>query len=84
MKKIIRNIIKCNTCGDVIESTYRHDFKSCSCGRVAVDGGHDYLRRGFIESQNDFTDLSEFEEGSTIESRKNDTLKLKNDTLNDT
>ena len=51
-------MIRCNHCGDVIESTYRHDYKTCKCGRVAVDGGHDYLRRGFTDSPADFTDLS--------------------------
>lgn len=58
-RRIIRNAIKCNTCGDIIESVYTHDFKTCSCGRVSVDGGHDYLRRCFKESQDDYTDLSE-------------------------
>lgn len=42
---IIRNAIRCNICGDVIESTYRHDYVECRCGAFAVDGGHDYLRR---------------------------------------
>ncbi len=58
-RRIIRNAIKCNTCGDIIESVYTHDFKTCSCGRVSVDGGHDYLRRCFKESQDDYIDLSE-------------------------
>lgn len=56
-RKIIRNAARCNHCGAVIESKYRHDFKKCSCGRIAVDGGHDYLRRGFV-SPDDFTELS--------------------------
>jgi len=43
--KVIVNKIKCKKCGDIIESTHRHDFKICKCGAVAVDGGHDYLRR---------------------------------------
>lgn len=60
MRKIIRNAIKCNTCGDVIESTYTHDFVQCSCGRVFVDGGHEYLRRGYTDSMDDFTDLSKY------------------------
>lgn len=60
MRKIIRNAIKCNACGDVIESTYTHDFVQCSCGRVFVDGGHDYLRRGYTDNMDDYTDLSEF------------------------
>ena len=45
MVKIIRNVIKCKKCGDVIESYSAHDFKFCSCESCAVDGGHDYLRR---------------------------------------
>ena len=60
MRKIIRNAIKCKHCGEIIESTYRHDFVTCSCGSCSVDGGHDYLRRCFKHSQEeDFIDLSE-------------------------
>ncbi len=62
MKKIIRNMVKCNLCGDVIESTYRHDFVTCGCGRCSVDGGTDYLRRGYTNSKDDFTELSIFED----------------------
>ena len=61
MKKIIVNKIMCNHCGDIIESTYIHDYKKCKCGRCSVDGGHEYLRRGFQE-QNDYKDLSEISE----------------------
>ena len=43
--KIIHNTAKCLVCGDIIESKYRHDFVLCSCGNLAVDGGHDYLKR---------------------------------------
>lgn len=56
---ILHNRIKCNKCGDVIESYDVHDFKWCKCKTVFVDGGHEYLRRGFKESHNDFTDMSE-------------------------
>lgn len=56
--KIKTNKIQCNHCLDIIESTYRHDFKQCSCGKVFVDGGKDYLRRGF-DHADDYTELSE-------------------------
>ena len=59
-RRIVRNAIRCNNCGDVIESTYVHDFVQCSCGRVFVDGGHDYLRRGYTDSTDDYTELSEY------------------------
>ena len=45
--KIIKNAIRCKICGDEIESSYRHEHVTCSCGACAVDGGHDYLRRSF-------------------------------------
>lgn len=59
-KKIIKNAIKCAHCGYVIESKYTHDFKYCSCGTVAVDGGLSYLRRSYKNSHDDFVDLSEW------------------------
>lgn len=62
MKKIIKNSIKCNLCGDVIVSEHRHHYIECSCGACFADGGNDYLRRGYVNSPNDFTELSEFEE----------------------
>jgi tRNA(Ile2) C34 agmatinyltransferase TiaS len=67
MQKIISNKIKCNYCGDVIESYTRHDFKFCNCGKVAVDGGRTYLRRCFTNSPKDYEDLSavEHEEDDT-------------------
>ena len=37
---IIRNAIRCNICGDEIESKHRHDFVTCKCGDCSVDGGH--------------------------------------------
>ena len=55
---IIRNRIKCTHCGDIIESTNTHDFKFCSCGRVAIDGGKNYLKRS--GNINDWEELSEF------------------------
>jgi hypothetical protein len=58
VQKIIKNAIQCDLCGDIIESTDRHDFVTCKCGCCSVDGGLDYLRRGFTHSRDDFTELS--------------------------
>ena len=55
--KIVKNRARCINCGDVIESTSTHDIKSCSCGSVTVDGGKDYIRRGFKKIE-DLEDLS--------------------------
>ena len=54
---IIKNAIRCNRCGDEIESTGTHQFVTCSCGACSVDGGHEYLRR-CAPSEKDFTDIS--------------------------
>ncbi len=60
---ILKNVIQCKHCGDIIESTSTHDFKYCSCQTVFVDGGHEYLRRGFLTSpEDDYEELSEYEE----------------------
>lgn len=56
-KLLVRNAIRCNICGDEIESKHRHDFVTCKCGACSVDGGHDYLRRCF-KSPDCFTDIS--------------------------
>lgn len=61
-KRLIRNAIKCNHCGEVIESKSVHDFKWCSCETVFVDGGLEYARRGYKNSTDDFEELSEYEE----------------------
>lgn len=58
---IKRNAIKCNHCGDVVESTSRHDFKYCKCGTVFVDGGKDYQRIGFY-GPDDYENLIEYED----------------------
>ena len=59
MNKITVNKIRCRKCGDIIESKSVYDFRSCKCGSVAVDGGHNYLRR--VGKLEDWEDLSEYE-----------------------
>ncbi len=59
-QRIIKNAVKCLKCNEIIESNHRHDFKLCSCGNIAVDGGNEYLRRvGTLEK---YKELSEYEE----------------------
>ncbi len=51
--KIIRNAIRCKTCGEVIESKHVHDWVCCTCWKESngkrgcfIDGGHEYCRVG--------------------------------------
>ena len=59
-KKIISNKIQCKFCKDIIVSKHTHDYVTCSCGRVSVDGGDSYLKRSFKEFD-DYIELSEIE-----------------------
>lgn len=59
---VIRNRAKCLICGEILESISRHDFKTCSCGSLSVDGGLDYIRRGFLE-EGCYEELSEVRVG---------------------
>lgn len=56
-EEIISNKIKCKKCGDIIESKSTNDYKKCSCGAVAVDGGKDYLKR--MGNEENYKELSE-------------------------
>ena len=59
MRKIKVNKARCKLCGDIIESTHRHDFRSCSCGEIYVDGGRAYLRR-LARNFDNLEELSEY------------------------
>ena len=37
--KQVKHAIQCKKCLDIIESKSIHDYKECSCGAVAIDGG---------------------------------------------
>lgn len=58
--RIVHNRIRCLKCGDVIESVTVHDYRECSCGACAVDGGKCYLRR--CGDRSIWEDCSEVEE----------------------
>lgn len=53
--QIFVNAAICHLCEDFIRSNNKHDFKYCSCGNVAVDGGSWYAKRNFKTTN--FTDV---------------------------
>lgn len=57
--KLTRNAAKCLLCDTVIESKHVHDCVSCKCGNLFVDGGLEYLRRGWNQTADTWQDLSE-------------------------
>lgn len=38
------NAIQCLDCKIILFSRCRHDFRSCTCGNIAIDGGFDYTK----------------------------------------
>lgn len=56
---IISNKARCKKCNDIIESRHRHDFVTCSCGALSVDGGKDYLKRcGKMEDCEELSEIT--------------------------
>ena len=53
---IIQNEAQCAKCKAIIFSRHRHDFVTCECGAIAVDGGMAYLKR--VGKPEDFIDRS--------------------------
>jgi len=47
---IWENAARCKICGEYIRSKNRHDFVSCGCGNVSVDGGSWYAKRAFHDN----------------------------------
>ena len=39
--------IQCPNCKDVIFSRTRHDYRSCGCDAIGIDGGFDYFKMSF-------------------------------------
>lgn len=38
-KKDMRNRAKCKVCEEIIESKHIHDYVTCKCGQISIDGG---------------------------------------------
>jgi hypothetical protein len=38
---------QCPTCKTIIISGHHHDFHSCPCGEIAIDGGREYVRMAY-------------------------------------
>lgn len=56
---IVQNAVICNKCDDFIVSKHRHDFVTCKCGNISVDGGQEYLRRAGVGiSDRSYTNMS--------------------------
>jgi hypothetical protein len=44
--RLVVNMLVCGSCGWGVYSRARHDFRTCPCESVHVDGGFDYFKCG--------------------------------------
>ena len=67
-QEIARSRAQCMRCYHIIESHHRHDFVTCSCGTIFLDGGMDYVRYGGAGKGDmkleDINLLTEYKQGS--------------------
>ena len=68
---IIVKAIKCPKCQCTIFSRAHHDFRTCPCGTVSIDGGFDYTRLLF-PSGTDSPEIFGLEIEQTVEELYND------------
>lgn len=57
--KILVNKAKCLLCNDVITSNNLHNYVTCQCGNLSIDGGNEYARR-LYGKPNSYQELSEY------------------------
>jgi hypothetical protein len=67
---IIQNQMQCLNCNDIIVSKHRHDYVSCKCGNVSVDGGMSYRRRTYKDGAK-FKELSLLMATDTVDAGSN-------------
>lgn len=65
--RIILNKAKCTLCNTELVSRHTHDYKTCKCGNLSVDGGLSYARRNYTTV---FEELSVFDDSPFEEIRK--------------
>ena len=61
------NIAQCRQCGDIIESRTHHEYVTCMCGAISLDGGSAYWRTLVQNSFDDVIRLVEYVKGVTDE-----------------
>ena len=57
-----RNRAKCKKCGTIIESKHVHDWVTCKCKGIFIDGGTIYKRAGLLKEGFTFDDIEYLED----------------------
>jgi len=48
----MRNRAKCKKCESILESFHKHDYVTCKCGEISIDGGLEYYKASAIDFNN--------------------------------
>ena len=78
VKKLIKNKWKCLKCNDIVESKHRHDYVTCKCGEMSIDG-YIQLMGDLDMMQNECEYIEVWEDGDKIrciDGSKQKTLEL--------
>ena len=76
IKVLIRNVVKCLVCGQILESKHRHHYVKCTCDNEAfTDGGTVYVRLGavdldLIENLSEYVTYDKVEYETKLKERK--------------
>ena len=68
--RIKRNAARCLACLQVVESKHQHDFRTCECGALSVDGGKAYIRRAW-SGKAGYEDMIEYEDSEHVDATPN-------------
>lgn len=78
----MKNRAKCNLCKSIIESFHRHDYVSCKCGEISIDGGDEYYKcrandfKNFLRVDDEGNEIIViFKSNQEKEENKNDEVK---------
>jgi len=55
--KVFENRAQCLLCGDVVISRHVHDFVTCSCGNLSIDGSLSHLSFQIVEPRESWAPL---------------------------
>jgi hypothetical protein len=48
----MRNRAKCKLCSSILESFHQHDFVTCKCGEISIDGGQSFFKASAKDFKN--------------------------------
>ena len=77
----MRNRAKCKLCESIIESFHNHDYVTCKCGEISIDGGLDYYKAS-AKDFNNFLRVDDEGNEIIVKVQENNSKPTKTELLN--